>query len=369
MSIKPRYRSLQDAMGSGDNLLLLRMLAASLVIHAHSYALSPVKDGRDPVTNLFGIYAGSIAVYVFFFISGFLVTGSWQRRHDLRAFLIARLFRVVPAYALCLAGCALLIGPFVTQLDPATYFRDPLTWSYLFRNLTFTENLQFNLPGVFSGQSRESVNGSLWTLPAEMRAYTLLALLGILGILSDRLRTALCLGIAALLILHWHYPLPLVKVASAKPLIGYFALGVLTWTCRERLPFNLWIGGGLVAASTIARLSRDPSYPYLFALALCYLSLLFAYRLKSLGFYNRFGDYSYGIYLWGFPMQQLVVYWLQNPSPGTITLIAWPMALLCAVLSWRFVEKPAIALGRRSLGVPGSAQPAPRSPVAARDPA
>ena len=357
-SAKPRYRSLQDTMGrGGDNLLLLRMLAASLVIYAHSYALSPIKVGRDLVTDLFGIYAGSIAVYVFFFISGFLVTGSWQRRHDLRAFLTARLFRVVPAYAVCLIGCALLIGPAVSQLDAATYFRDGQTWSYIFHNLSFTERLQPGLPGVFLDHPRESVNGSLWTLPAEVRAYTLLAILGVTGVLSRRWRTAIFLGAGYTLVLLWHSPIPLVNMKIAKPLIGYFALGVLTWTFRERLPLNLWIGIALTIASAIARLSRDQSYVYLFALALCYLCLLFAYRLTSLGFYNRFGDFSYGIYLWGFPMQQVVIYWLADPAPSMITLLAWPMALLCAVFSWRLIEKPAIALGRRFTSRAGASPP------------
>src|SRR5690606_25568358 len=72
-------------------------------------------------------------------------------------------------------------------------------------------------------------------------------------------------------------------------------------------------------------------------------------------FYNRFGDYSYGIYLWGFPMQQLVVYWLGSPTPTRITLLAWPLALICAVLSWRLIEKPSIALGRRFIRAPEAA--------------
>ena len=352
-AVRPRYGTLADARLGKDNLLLLRMIAASLVIYAHSYALSPVKQGRDPITSLFGIYSGNIAVYVFFFISGFLVTGSWQRRQDLRAFLTARLFRVVPAYAACLIGCALLIGPWVSQLDPGQYLRDPLTWSYILGNLTFTEKLQFGLPGVFTGQPRESMNGSLWTLPAEMRAYTLLAVLGALGILSSRWRTALCIGLAAALVLFWNYRIPLVGVGMAKPLIGYFALGVLTWMFRERLPFNPWLALALVAMAAIAK--GGAAYPYLFALALSYLSLIFAYRVKSLGFYNRFGDYSYGIYLWGFPMQQLVVYWLGSPTPTRITLLAWPLALICAVLSWRLIEKPSIALGRRFIREPEAA--------------
>ena len=81
-----RRGSLQQRMGRGDNLLLLRAIAASVVIYAHGYALTPAADDADRLTPVFGLYAGNVAVYAFFFISGFLVTGSWQRQPSLGRF-------------------------------------------------------------------------------------------------------------------------------------------------------------------------------------------------------------------------------------------------------------------------------------------
>jgi peptidoglycan/LPS O-acetylase OafA/YrhL len=353
-------KSLQQHMGQGDNLLLLRMIAATMVIYAHSHAVTPAKEGPDLLSRLFGTYTGSVAVYLFFFISGFLVTGSWLRQPSLGAFLWARIRRIVPAYAACLLVCAFVIGAAVTTMPLGDYFADPLVRRFVGWNLTFPESMQFALPGVFDNHPHHAVNGSLWTLPAEVRAYLLLAAFGLLGLLDRLPRLLLAVAIGFLLVTTLAFALPLIYVAEFVPMLGYFALGAIAWRARDGLPLH---GAIAIALIVIAMLFRDgPNYPVAFALALSYGCLWLAYVPRRALAFNRFGDYSYGLYLWGFPMQQLTVHWLGEPSSMTVSLIAAPAALACAIVSWHLVEKPVLSLGR---GRPRQAPPVAAEPAAA----
>lgn len=342
-----RYRSLADAMaGPGDNLLLLRMLAASLVLYAHSHAISGMPGAVDLITRSgVGIYAGSIAVYVFFVISGFLVTGSWLRRRELGAFLAARALRIVPGYAACLVLSALVLGAAVTSLDHGAYFSHAETWRYITHNLRFPIDMQWTLPGVFETHPRRSVNGSLWTLPAEVRVYAWLAVVGALGILA-RARVALpvllLLGLVAQL---WPGSLPLLRLEPFLPMAAAFALGAVAWLLRRSLPLNAWILAVLVGIAWL--LHGTDWYLHAFLAALAYGALWFGYVPRHLLWFNRAGDYSYGLYLWAFPMQQLAVHLLGAPTPTQITLFAFPAALLLAIASWHLVERPMLRLRRR----------------------
>lgn len=340
-----RRGSLQQAMGRGDNLLLLRAIAASVVIYAHGYALTPSPDDRDRLTPLFGIYSGSVAVYAFFFISGFLVTGSWQRQPSLGRFLAARALRILPAYASCLMICALVIGAAATSLPLRDYFSHQEPWRFIGWNLVFPESMVWTLPGTFETHRHHSINGSLSTLPAEVRAYALLAVFGVLGLLDRLPRLLLALAIAFALVVFAGFRLPLVNVGHFVPMLGYFALGSLAWSARGVLPLRGSIALALVAVAVLCRGSA--LHGYAFALALAYGCLWFAYVPRwPLGF-NRFGDYSYGIYLWGFPMQQLVLHAMPEARASVVDAVGWSLALGCAIVSWHAVEAPALALLRR----------------------
>lgn len=346
----PAYRTLDAAMHDtrGDNLLLLRLLAASLVIYAHSYAINGTPGATDIVTRSgIGIYAGSIAVYLFFVVSGFLVTGSWLRRQALGAFLASRALRIVPAYAACLAGSALVLGPLVTSLPRGDYFAHEETWRYVWHNLTFPLDMQWTLPGVFADHPRPAVNGSLWTLPAEVRVYLWLAVFGVLGLLLRPSRALLALVLLVALA-QATGSLPLLLVKDFLPMAACFALGGLAWLLRRMLPLNPWWLLGLLAMAFA--LHGTEHYLPAFLLALAYGALWFAYVPKGFLWFNRVGDYSYGLYLWGFPMQQLAVHLFDRPTPTQISLFAWPTALLLAVVSWHLLEKPLLSLRRRRPG-------------------
>lgn len=325
-----------------DNFLLLRLIAAALVIYGHAPAIA---GGGPPDLFLWlgwDVYSGLLGVAIFFFVSGYLVTGSWLRRRDALAFGWARLLRIVPGYAVCLALSALVIGAVTTRLTLADYYGDPDTWRYLGQNLKLRYGMAWTLPGVFATNPLPTVNGSLWTLPIESRLYVWVGVIGLLGIAQRRWAfNALAIGLLLLGSIGFEH-VPLLRVSpETDRLAGLFLLGALCQVNRDLVRVHGAVAIGLAA---LAWLAHDTSlYPWLFALALGAMVFWFAYRTRWTG-YNRFGDYSYGLYLWGFPVQQLVQSaW---PSLGALgnAAISLPLALGCGVLSWCAIERPALRL-------------------------
>ena len=324
-----------------DNFLLLRTIAAAAVIYGHSYAMVAHRGPPEVFIWMgWGVYSGTIAVDMFFLISGFLVTGSFLHRRNVLEFAWARALRIVPAYAICLIGCAFVLGALYTTLPLATYLKDPLTRDYVWTNLQFKQIMRWDLPGVFVDNPRRStINGSIWTLPGEVRMYLWVALVGALGILSRRAYcNAFLVAIFALgLVAPEHIPFAAGFIHPA----AYFALGVFCYLNRDWIPANAWLA---MSCAVLAWLLRNTAlYPFAFGLALATFTFWFAYRTRWHG-YNRAGDYSYGIYLWGFPMQQAVAHHLPTLAPIANAALSLPLAVLLAVASWHLAEKPALTL-------------------------
>ncbi|TDR45834.1 peptidoglycan/LPS O-acetylase OafA/YrhL [Tahibacter aquaticus] len=344
-----RWRSLGQAMAApGDNLLLLRLLAASAVIYGHSYALCGIPGAVDHIARHnwgYGLYSGSIAVQVFFVVSGFLVSGAWLRRPDLAFFLRSRVLRIVPAYLACLVISALVLGGLLTTLPRSDYFAHADTWRYIWKNLTFSTEMAWTLPGVFTGNPLpNTVNGSLWTLVVEVRVYLWLAIFGLLGLLDRRERLFYALAILAAY-LYAPLTLPMMPMNEFLRLGGFFAAGCAFYRWRDDIPFH---GGLVVVLAALAVIAHGSEwFMPLYGLALAYAVFWFAYGPRFLLFFNRLGDYSYGVYLWGFPLQQLVALWLPTPTPTRITLIALPLALIAGALSWHLLEQPMLRFKRR----------------------
>lgn len=349
----PAAGSLAAAMHSTDNFLLLRLFAASFVVWYHSYALAGAMRGPDPVSTVVGIHAGLLAVYIFFAISGFLVTGSWLRRRSLPRFLLARLFRIAPGLLFCVTLCAFALGALMTSLPLRDYLAHPDTASYVWRNLLFAaDKLQYELPGVFDGRG---VNGSLWTIPAEMAMYAWLALAGALGLLG-RPRSALLALLAWGVAAAWLGPAAvLLPIPEYLPMAACFWLGALAWIHRDRLPLRGWIVIALLLLCVVAK--GSVVYLPCVLVTLVYTTLWVAYVPRLPARWSQgAGDYSYGIYLWGAPLQQSVVATLDSVTPTQLTLIAWPLAFAMAVVSWHCVEQPAIRLLQRRLATRGVAK-------------
>lgn len=336
-----RGRPLAAWMADGrDNMTLVRLLAALAVLFGHSYALSGLGMAEeDPVRQLLGqTYSHFIGVMMFFTLSGLLITLAWQRRPSLAYFLRSRALRILPALIVCVALSALVLGAAMTVLPLAEYFGSAPTWRYIAGNASLV-HLQWTLPGVFQGNpTSDFVNGSLWTLPVESALYLVVAALGVIGLLTRRAWIA---SAAIVLVTALWLRQPLLsgeQVSIETALIVFFAFGA--WCCVNRawLPLSTPILALLVAAAWLA--FGTPLYQPLLALGIAYATLWLAYvpRLPQ----GRWGDLSYGTYLWGFPVQQTLIATAGIRDPLLIFAICLVPTLILAALSWRLIEQPAL---------------------------
>ena len=324
-----------------DNFLLLRIIAAVMVIYGHSFSLA-----RDiGTTDIFlrynwKIYSGSIAVNMFFVISGFMVSGSYLSRTSLPIYIIARLLRIVPAYLFILLASALVIGPLFTDRSISVYFSNPDVVNYVIKNLHFSSDMAWTLPGVFDGGARmTAINGALWTLPAEMRMYVLVAMLGVFGLLKNRVFGSII--IAGLFAAGLLRPQLLPLHPEWLWLGVSFLVGILAQLYKDRIEIRHDIMLALIVLTYIC--NNTDSYPLLFRLTNGYFCFWFAYRLPILRL-EKNGDPSYGIYLWGWPVQQMVVALSPNITPLFNCLISIEIAVFMGYISWHLVERPALSL-------------------------
>ena len=164
------------AVGRDNNFNLIRLLAALSVIFSHSIAVLGLPGNCEVFFDRLGLSAGEMAVDVFFVASGFLVTGSLVNRGSLIAFLWARTLRIYPALWVMLALTVFVLAPALTTLPVADYLRAPGTYEYFWKCATLIGGVRYSLPGVFETMPlKGEFNGSLWTLPIELRMYLYLA--------------------------------------------------------------------------------------------------------------------------------------------------------------------------------------------------
>jgi peptidoglycan/LPS O-acetylase OafA/YrhL len=348
--VPPRFAwlsgpTLAECLARGrDNFLVLRLGAALLVLLGHSYALlAPGLAESDPARRWFDqIYTHFIGVMAFFVISGYLITLSWQRNPRIGRFLVARALRILPALGVCVVLVAFALGPLLTSLPWTDYFTSSQPYAYVAGNFALV-SLHWQLPGVFvANPVTDVVNGSLWTLPVEAKMYLGVAALGACTLL--RRRWLANLALAAFIGIYLAWPLAATgDLGLDRMLIAFFAFGALCCVNREQVPISLPI---LVLVVLACWLARDGAlYRYLLGLAIGYGTLWFAYapRLPAL---RGLGDWSYGTYLWGFPVQQALISFGVLHDPLTLFACALAPTLLLAALSWHWIERPALRIKR-----------------------
>lgn len=355
-----------------NNFDFVRLVAALSVVLSHAFLIAEGTTANEPLVRLSGNQAvlGLLGVFVFFAISGYLVTESYCRNPAPAGFALRRGLRIFPGLIVNTLICALILGPLVTTRPFLAYFSDGALSTYLFQTLTLSP-VAPALPGVVFVDNPVGlvVNGSLWTLRPEVMMYVMVLILGFFRML--RLGVALALvGVGIASVGFEQYVKPLGDFGSWAWMVGFFAAGMCLYFLRERIPLNGW--GVAIALAALVGFAAIGRLIMLFPLAGAYLTIWAGRRYdRRLDYSRHVGDLSYGVYIYGWPAEDVVIYlsggqatWWQVFAGGLA--IALPLAFL----SWHLIEKPALRWGRRlsrrwqtSEAVPAAAETAALAPA------
>lgn len=353
-----------------NNLDVLRLVAAVLVIISHSYSATGNDEPvawLDPARQSWGHFG----VLVFFSISGYLIAGSWVSDPSVPRFAAKRALRIAPGLFLATALSAWVIGPFVTTLSPGEYFSSLPVLLYPPTETLIYFSPSFVLPGIFAHNPMSDLNPSLWTLPIEVSCYV-----GLMVLMLLRLgRVWVILPVAVLVSIVCNPDLHAAIGISVpwSPLFGdvamlaaAFFVGTALYLLRDRLPLRVPVAAAVLAVALLAGFTPLGDTAAVLLMPYVVLTVGLAVPAIPLGAYRGW-DLSYGTYVLAFPIQQTIVHVTRTTEPWVATGIALPIVLGLAALSWRFVERPALLLAHRlpggrphPLAVPTVSPPADR---------
>lgn len=336
-----------------NNFNLIRFVAASLVIFSHSYPLLG-GDHLEPLKQLFGFTAGTIAVDIFFITSGLLITWSFINKPVIIDYAVSRVLRIFPALLCAVALCAFIVGPLFTKLSAAEYFSDSGTYRYWIQNSLIVMGVQHTLPGVFTTLPHAgAVNGSLWTLPYEIYMYTLtvitLVIMSKAGSLIRVDKKWLVLLVAftsaGMNITNEYYQF---TNSHFFRLHSAFFIGASAYLFRDHILLSKRILAGVLLSVTAIYLADPLLVKSLYTVPLAYVVLYLSYiprgKIRS---FNDIGDYSYGLYIYAFPIQQILVLTIPELTVSQLTALSFTATLALAYASWNIIEKRALAIKSR----------------------
>ena len=356
-------KSLQSFVSSraGNNLNAIRLFLALLVVFDHSFPLATAQN--DPLLVVSRqLSFGELAVHLFFFISGFLITASWFNSRSMNDYLRRRVLRIFPGYTVALFFSFLVAVAFA--VPPFDNFAARL------KNLTDIFYLGFSSctgEWVFPNNPYpHTANGSLWTIHFEFTCYLVIAAIGLFGFLRKRVAILILFlalfGYCAHTLLSRGSDLMHVNRAfTDMSFLMIFLAGACAWLWRDRIFLHSTLAL-LAVFLLIGLIQFPPWFTLLVPVAAGYVILWIGYvrPLKRLAWCNK-TDLSYGTYLYAFPIQQmLALAGLRNP--WLLFAIATPLTLAIALGSWTFVEKPCLRMKSKNFSDydPGAAAfPAP----------
>jgi peptidoglycan/LPS O-acetylase OafA/YrhL len=322
-----------------NNFGLLKLLAAYFVMISHSFTVLQIERDQPALWyNVKNIIFSGVGLSIFFTISGFLVTQSLFASDSLKHYLWKRMLRIFPALIManlvCIAG-----GCFITSLSLKDYLFTKETWTYLIKNSTLVTN-QFYLPGVFGNLKDKTVNASLWTILIAVEFYVVLCL-GAYFIVIKRWLYLCCFFLFEAVRIYMtvlnDMHVPGLDLHAIFNFGTYFYLGSLFYVFEDNVRFK-WFYANILMAIALATV-----YTFLEAIT---LSIFFAYCFIIIGtskaVVNLKGyDLSYGIYLYTFPIQQLIVQAFgYSINPWILVVVSAVAATITGFLSWTFIEKP-----------------------------
>ncbi len=322
-----------------NNLQLMRFIAAIMVIFAHSFAISGSPKGTDFIDRYSeGIISiGGISVTLFFLCSGYLIAKSIMRTNGFLTYMKARLIRLLPPLWFVVI-ISVLIGATITTLSLKQYFMNSGTYKYLLNAVMIPTH---NLPGVFEGNAYGPVvNGALWTLPVEFACYVACYIFYKARLLNEKRFWFTIPVVIIVLVLEKHIPGML--GAMVRPCV-FFYIGMMYYVYREKIELNIKIVPILfvllVAAFTVPQLIK-PAMIILWPYVLFTIWFAIPQCSERLG---KLGDISYGIYLWGFVVQQLFTYFWGGSMPQMLNFVlSTTVTILISIATFLITEKPFI---------------------------
>lgn len=326
---------------------LLRLIAAAAVIVSHAPGLlHGDANVVEPLSDVTPFTLGQHAVNVFFVLSGVYVTASALRERSLAAFVVARVLRIWPALLAMVATMVFLVGPLLSSLGAMGYVADG-GWLRYFVVFPTALSLAHTLPGVFDRNPYQEIAVPLWTLRYEIACYAVIALLMATGFVRSR-GAAFATGVAMAL------PYPLLAASGLlgalempmQHLVRFlfcFGFGVSAFAVRERflLSWPVALAGLGLASVSLGTALAAP----LFAAATGYAALVLGrHGFGIVGAFARRADLSYGTYVWGWPVAQILIATVPGLTSTSLAVVGLGLTLVLAMLSWIVVEKPAMRL-------------------------
>ncbi len=339
-----------------NNFDLIRLGAALAVMLGHSFG---IRGGGNVELMLRFTHResfGSFAVYGFFLISGLLVSASYAKQSSPLRFMALRALRIWPGAIVCALFIGLVVGPLFTSVSLASYFSNPQTLHWLVHNTSLIGGVGGPLPGIFDKNHFPSfANATVWTLPIELECYVIVLVVGLLGAIGSRRGTVIAIAVASVVFAYVakHPPAHMtlsyffqIPIAYSFYPVPFFLLGMLLYPFRDQVRLH-WVPPVLLLViyiplrdTTAGAVLLYPGFAY---------GLLWIASIKSLRRFKPRHDYSYGIYLYGFVVQQAVTALLPSLNNYLSVAIAMPFAIGLAALSWHFVERPCLALMRNKV--------------------
>jgi peptidoglycan/LPS O-acetylase OafA/YrhL len=341
----------------------IRLIAALSVLVAHqlSFAGEYLPGYAPPTLGIWGPKLADAGLYVFFALSGFLLFGSLRSGPRPIRFLAARFLRIYPGAAVNILAC-LLFAAATTSVSQTEFWQSAITRQFVFHNiLIVVPPTEFQLPGFVAKFPYPAVNASIWTLKYELLAYVCLLVIFFALIYRPKVMQAVLMTVAILMAFAFFYT----RIFPTDNGPGLDSLGSFYAVHTYRFFMVFFLGATYGAVQPISFVGRSLFFvtsslimifnPSIHISRIIFIMLL-AIAAIELGktslLYNRahsqIGDLSYGTYLYAYPIQIFTItYFLNDHNFVQLTLIDIAIVLFCAILSWRFVEHPALKLKDR----------------------
>lgn len=345
-------RTLSAILPQSENSFgLVRLVCAAAVIVSHAMVLATGDRTADPFLAWTGFKLGDHAVNIFFVLSGIVTAASLARDRSVARFLVSRALRIVPAVAAFALVFALILAPVLTAPPDGRSLAPRETWNFILRTIAFAPGT-VGLTGVFTDTPLPGVvNESLWTVKYEIACYLALAAFAACAAVFPRLGRGAAIAGTSLVLAVYLATIPIAMPSDTLGHIRHFglcyALGVAAFLAADRLPVSCAIWLATIAALLAA--IGTPLQPAATIICTAYGAIWAAsFRWGGLRAAANRTDLSFGLYVWGWPIGQILL----DGLPG----LGWPLlacldlaaATLAAILSWRLVERPALALKPRS---------------------